>query len=211
MISASTAAALLEAQVLPAGERVDRARQQVGRRCSSRPAQEVREQLAALLGEDRLGVELDALGGQLAVADGHHDVAAERALLEHSAAAPGRRPASGSDRPRAARAGPRRSSGRRARSCVVLPCTGSCVHDPPAPRLHERLVAEADAERRDPGLGEAPHRLERDPGLVRRARARARRSPGRSRARAARRPSRGRCAPPRPRRRARPGTGRGCR
>jgi hypothetical protein len=40
-----------------------------------------------------------------------------------------------------------------------------------AERLHERLVAEADAERRDPGLGEAAHDLDRHPGLVRRARA----------------------------------------
>ena len=43
---------------------------------SSRALHEVREHLLAVLGEDRLGVELDALGRQLAVAHGHHDAAA---------------------------------------------------------------------------------------------------------------------------------------
>ena len=42
--------------------------------------------------------------------------------------------------------------------------------DEAAERLRERLVAEADAERRDPGLREAAHRLQRDAGLVGRAR-----------------------------------------
>ena len=36
-----------------------------------------------LLGENRLGVELDSLGGELAVANRHHDSAADRAALEH--------------------------------------------------------------------------------------------------------------------------------
>ena len=36
------------------------------------------------------------------------------------------------------------------------------LDDAAAERLRQRLVAEADAERRDAGLGEAAHRLDRD-------------------------------------------------
>ena len=43
---------------------------------------------------------------------------------------------------------------------------------PPAERLDQRLVAEADAEGRDAGLGEGARGLDRDPGFGRRARSR---------------------------------------
>ncbi len=49
---------------------------------SSSGLQEVGQQMLALRGEHRLGVELDALGGQLAVAGAHHDVAEAGAQLE---------------------------------------------------------------------------------------------------------------------------------
>ena len=39
--------------------------------------------LAPALGENRLGVELNPLGGQLAVANRHHDAASDGAALEH--------------------------------------------------------------------------------------------------------------------------------
>ena len=92
------------------------------------------------------------------------------------------------DRQRAG-AGRRRSCARRARSSSPCRGSGRGSSTSPAERLRERLVAEADAERRHARLGEAPHDLERDAGLVRRARARARRRSGRSRPRAARRRS----------------------
>src|SRR3954449_2415669 len=47
-------------------------------------AHEVAQQGAALVGEDRLGVELHALGGQLAVADGHDDPSAAGTDLERA-------------------------------------------------------------------------------------------------------------------------------
>src|SRR4051794_6997905 len=49
---------------------------------TSSSGKEVGQQLAALVGEDRLRVELDALGGQVAVADRHHDAAPSRGDLE---------------------------------------------------------------------------------------------------------------------------------
>ena len=55
----------------------------------------------------------------------------------------------------------RRWSCRRARRSSVLPCTGLVADDLAAERLRQRLVAEADAERRHARLGEAAHRLER--------------------------------------------------
>ncbi len=78
--------------------------------------QEVRQQLPAVVGQHRLRVELDALGGQRAVADGHHDVVAGRAALQHGGQLGRRRSASGSGRPRAVAAARGRSCGRRAGS-----------------------------------------------------------------------------------------------
>ena len=67
-------------------------------------------------------------------------------------AAPGRRPASGSARPRADRGRPRKIVRPSCSISVVLPCTGAWLDDLAAPGLHQRLVAETDAERRDPRL-----------------------------------------------------------
>ena len=74
---------LVGGEVAARGERVDRARQQrVGQLDHLAALEEVGEQLVALLGEHRLGVELDALGGQLAVAQRHQHAAAARRLLQ---------------------------------------------------------------------------------------------------------------------------------
>ena len=70
MISASTAAACSCVRSLAGGQRVDGAGEVA--------SQEVLEQGLARVGEHRLGVELHALGGQLAMADRHHDAAAAR-------------------------------------------------------------------------------------------------------------------------------------
>ena len=47
-----------------------------------------------------------------------------------------------------------------------------CAHDLPAIDLADRLVSEADAEDRRAPFAEAPHGLDRDPRLLRRARPR---------------------------------------
>ncbi len=84
MISASTSAVCSALRSWPRGERVDRrGRVTLAAVAASASAlEEVREQLPALLGEDRLGVELDALGRQLAVAQPHQHAAAARGLLQ---------------------------------------------------------------------------------------------------------------------------------
>ena len=120
MISASTAAVCSSLRSWPsASASIERVSSSGG--AHRAPLQEVRQQLRALLGQHRLGVELDALGGQLAVADGHHDAAADGAALEHVGQRPGRRSASGSGRPRA-------SLGQAAedRAAVVLDHRSSC-------------------------------------------------------------------------------------
>src|SRR3954447_14764455 len=131
--------------------------------------QEALQQRLAVGREHRLGVELHAVGGELAVAHRHQDAAAPRGRLEvarqlgvdHQRAV-----APDCQRVRQAREQPR---------AVVLDLGrlavhGDVAHDLAAERLGERLVAEADAERRHAGLGEAPHRLDRDAGLGGRAR-----------------------------------------
>ena len=201
MISAEHGGGLLEGQVPAVGERVDRPGEQVGGAHALTPArhaEEVGQQLVALLGEDRLGVELHPFGGQLAMADRHHDPVGRRLTLEHVGKLADRRPASGSGPPPAGR------QPAEDRAAVVLDDRRLAVDrvvgdDASTQGLHERLVAQADAEHRDPGLGEAAHRLQRDAGVVRGARARARRSPGHSRGSAAPRPWPGRCARPRSR------------
>ena len=114
-------------------------------------------------------MELDALGGQLAMAHRHDEPVRAGALLQ---------------RVRKGRLGDERvvatdlQRGRQAaedRPAVMLDAGGLAVdrvvgHDPAPPRLHERLVPQADAQGGDPGLGEAPHRFQRDPRLVGRAR-----------------------------------------
>ena len=109
-------------QVVAGADRVDRpADDVVGHRLSS-PRKFV-EQVLALRGQHRLGVELDALGRQLAVAGAHHHVAEAWRSARARRAGRGRRPASGSGRRPAGSAGRRRSSCRRARP--RRPCRGS--------------------------------------------------------------------------------------
>ena len=80
MISASTAAACSRGQVVARRERVDGAGEDV---VGHQGCEEVlRAARLPDVGQHRLGVELDALGGQLAVADGHHDAAAAGGDLE---------------------------------------------------------------------------------------------------------------------------------
>ena len=110
-------------------------------------------------------MELHALGRQLAMAQAHHHAAAARGLLQaggqlrvddQRVVAPHRQ---------------RRGQPGEDRAPVVLDGGGLAVdgrvqHDAPAEGLGERLVAEAHAERGDARLGQAPHHLERDPGLI---------------------------------------------
>ena len=100
------------------------------------------------LGEDRLGVELHALGGQLAVADPHDHAAALGAALQAvgQVGIDDERVVAAHDEGgfKLAEDGP----------AVVLDRRGLAVHrlvahDAPAEGLRHRLVAEADAERRD--------------------------------------------------------------
>src|SRR5215212_8666872 len=129
------------------------------------------QQALAVGREHRLGVELDALGGQLAVAHRHQHTAAPRGRLELAGQL-------GVDHQRVVA-----PDGQRVRQALEQPgavvldlgrlaVDGDVAHDLAAERLGERLVAEADPQRRHPGLGEAPHRLDRDARLVGCARAR---------------------------------------
>jgi hypothetical protein len=130
--------------------------------------QEIGQQPSALLREHRLGMELNALGGQLAVAHGHHDAVAAGAALQNVG-----KVGLGNERVVA----PHLQGGRQSaedRPAVMLDSGRLAVDrvvgdDAPPPRLHQRLMAEAHAQGGDPGLGEAAHRLQRDAGLVRRA------------------------------------------
>ena len=166
--------------------------------------------LFALRGEDRLGVELDALGRQLAVAGAHHDVAeagAQLELVRQVRVGDQRVVAAGDERARQARV---RSSCRRARP--PRPCRGSDRRRRPG-RRRPRPATGGRGRRRAPAFpprrrsGSPPSRSRPRPAC----RGPGRRRGGRRRARAARRPWRGRCARPRSRPPARPGTGRGCR
>src|SRR3954451_19438207 len=129
------------------------------------------QQPLAVGGEHGLGVELDALGGQLAVAHRHQHAPAPCGRLELAGQL-------GVDHQRVVA-----PDGQRVRQALEQPgaivldlgrlaVDGDVAHDLAPERLSERLVAEADAQRRHPGLGEAPHRLDRDARLVGRARAR---------------------------------------
>src|SRR5215217_3202108 len=134
-------------------------------------AQEVLQQPLSVGREHRLRVELDPLRGQLAMAHGHQHAAAVRGRLE----AVGQR---GVDHERVVAAHDERRGQPReqARAVMVdlrrLAVHGDVADDPPPERLRERLVAEADAERRYPGLRQAAHDLDADPRLGRGARAR---------------------------------------
>ena len=95
--------------------------------------QEVLEQVLALAGQDRFGVELHALHGVAAVADAHDHAAVglRRHLQLLRARCPGRSPASGSGSPRTGWAGRRRRPCRRGGSST------SCRARSP-PRLRRR-------------------------------------------------------------------------
>ena len=124
--------------------------------------------MLALRGEHRLGVELDALGRQLAVAGAHHDVAeagAELELVGQVGVGDQRVVAAGDQRAR--QAGEDRPAV--VLDLGVLAVDRLALDDRAAEGLDQRLVAEADAEHRRAGLGEGADRLDRDPGLGRRA------------------------------------------
>src|SRR4051794_12134529 len=133
--------------------------------------EEILEQGLAIGGEHRLGVKLDALGGQLAVTDGHDRVAVPGGSLEavgkvgvhdQRVVAPGHERGfeAAEDRP-----------------AVVLDARrlavdGLASHDSAAERLRHRLVAEADAQHRDAGLRQRGDRRHGHAGLRRGARTR---------------------------------------
>ena len=137
-------------------------------------------------------MELDALGGQLAVAGAHHDAAEVGGQLELVGEVAGRRSASGSGRR------PSASAGRRRSPAVVLDLGVLAVHRlaPGRPcRRRPRPSPGGRGRRRAPAC---PPRRRR--GSPRRrcpprpaCRGRARRRGGRRRARAARRPRPRRC------------------
>src|SRR4051794_3316639 len=132
---------------------------------------EVLEQSLAVTRENGLGMELDALGGQLAVTDGHDRVAVPGGALEtvrklridhKRVVAPGyeRGFEAAEDRP-----------------AVVLDARRLAVDrlaadDPAAERLRHRLVAEADAQYRHAGLRQRRDRGHRHARLAGRARTR---------------------------------------
>src|SRR4051812_34363245 len=130
---------------------------------------EVLQELFALAGEHRLGVKLQALRGQLAVADAHDRLAVVRRALEA-----GRQV--GIDDQRVVAAGQeRRVDAAEDRPPVVLDLRALAVDgipedDSAAERLRERLVTEANPQPRHARLGERADRLHRDPRLVGRAR-----------------------------------------
>src|SRR5580693_275086 len=169
MISASTSAlsSVLRSR-REASASIARVRIWLGMSDSS---EEVGEQLLALFGEHRLGVELHALGRQLSVAQRH----------QHTAAVRGRLQAVGQalvdDQRVVATHCQRRAEALEDRAPVVLDRRCLAVHrlvesHGSPERLRERLVAEADAERGDARFWQSPRDFERDARLVRRARSR---------------------------------------
>ena len=96
----------------------------------------------AVLGQDRLGVELHALLRQRDVPHPHHHVAAGVGGGDHQRRRAGpARPASGSAPPRRAAAGRRRPRRRRAGSARPTPCAGSTRSTRAAVRRHQALHA----------------------------------------------------------------------
>jgi 2,4-dienoyl-CoA reductase-like NADH-dependent reductase (Old Yellow Enzyme family) len=132
---------------------------------------EVLEQVLAVVGQHRLGVELDALGRQAAMADAHEHAAAAGGGLEDV----GQR--LGVDHERVvAPDGERARQPGEDRAPVVLDHGRLAVHrlvadDRAAEGLRHRLVAQAHTERGHAGLGEPARDRQADPGLVGRARA----------------------------------------
>src|SRR4051794_39383994 len=134
-------------------------------------AEEVGQQLLALRGEDRLRMELNPLGGQLAVTHTHHDVAVGGGELEHAGQVGVRdqRVVAARDQ----RVGEPLVDG----AAVVLHLRVLAVDrvaadDLPSERFHHRLVPEADAEDWRARFGEGANRIDRDARLLRRTWAR---------------------------------------
>src|SRR5919197_194480 len=129
---------------------------------------EVLQQPLAVVGEHRLGMELDALRRQLAVADRHHDAATAGGDLEaRGHVAVDHERVIAPDRQRRRQAGEDRAP-------VVLDRGRLAVNrdvadDLAAERLRQRLVAQADAQRGHARLGEAARHVDGDAGLVGRA------------------------------------------
>src|SRR5437588_1244572 len=111
-------------------------------------AQEIPQQSLATLRQDRLGMELDTLGGQLAVPQPHHRLAGPRRAFEHVRK-------TGIDDERVVPAGcQRRAEAGEDTASVVLDRCGLPVHrlaayDAAAERDRERLVPQADAKDRN--------------------------------------------------------------
>jgi hypothetical protein len=177
---------------------------------SRRSLEKVAQQLDAVVGEDRLGMKLDALGGKLAVADPHHHaIAAGRDLEAVGNTVGDDQRVVAPDGQRAA-VGRCRSCARRARSCRSCRAPvdgGSPRRRTPAPAPGGRGRRRASGYR-PRGSGARPRARSRPRSACT---ARARRSRGRAASRAADRRSRGRCGRPRPRPPARRGTAPGCR
>src|SRR5215217_8953928 len=112
-------------------------------RSSSSAAEEVGEQALAVGRQHRLGVELEALRGKLAVADGHHYVAVARSALELR-----RQTGVGDERVVAPGAERVRDAVEQAAAVVldlrVLAVDRLAAHGAAAERLDHRLVAETD-------------------------------------------------------------------
>src|SRR5436305_8378474 len=127
-------------------------------RCAAFDGYEVGQQVLSLGGEDRLGVELDPLDGQLAMSRTHHHVAEASRQLElfgEIGISDERVIATGDHRARQAGVD---------RLAVVLDFALLAVDrlaldDAAAECLDHRLVAEADAEHRSPGFAKGPDRL----------------------------------------------------
>src|SRR3954447_20960913 len=159
MISASTAAVC-------STERSRRAASRSIASVRTGLGKEALQQGLAVRGEHGLGMELDTGRGQLAVAHRHQHPAAPRRRLERLGQL--RLDHQRVVAPDGERAGqPLEQAAAVVLDLRRLAVHGHVAHHPAAVRLGQRLVAEAHAERRDPRLGEAPHRLNGDPGLVR--------------------------------------------
>src|SRR5215210_3979245 len=131
--------------------------------------EEVAQECAAVLGENRLRVELDPLGGKLTVAERHHRRVGTRRALEAIGKV-------GLDHQRVVACRDERGGEvAEDRPPVMLDRCRLAVHriaahDARPEGRGERLVAEAHAEDGHARLGEAADRRERYPGLGRRAR-----------------------------------------
>ena len=143
-------------------------------RLSLSARKKVAQQVVARVGEDRLGMELHAFDGELAVPEPHHQaVLGLGRQLEHV----GNRITLHDERV-VARRGERIRDAREHADITMADLGGLPVHHARRPHhvaaveLADALQAEADAEHRDAALAEMANRLVRDAGIGRPARAR---------------------------------------